>query len=158
MALVIATLLDVARSSGAMSGGETCTAADAVALVSLRRRFGVVVDDRSESARGRIAAPAALVARLLQPLVDNAVQHARSSVVIEAADQDGSVLVTVRDDGPGVSEERRTDLFEPGVSGRPEGAGLGLGIARRVASAMGAHLGVERPESGATFTVSLPTR
>jgi signal transduction histidine kinase len=94
----------------------------------------------------------------LQPLVDNAVQHARSSVVIEAADVDGSVLVTVRDDGPGVSEERRADLFEPGVSGRSDGAGLGLGIARRIASAIGAQIDADHPASGASFTVSLPTR
>ena len=62
------------------------------------------------------------------------------------------------DDGPGVAEERRDDVFEPGVTYREGGAGLGLGIARRVARSFGGEITLAEGNGGACFVVSMPRR
>jgi signal transduction histidine kinase len=56
---------------------------------------------------------------------------------------DGEVLVTVRDTGPGIPDEVRERVFEPLFSTRPEGTGLGLPIARRIAIAHGGEIDLE---------------
>jgi signal transduction histidine kinase len=93
---------------------------------------------------------------VLQPLLDNAFDHARSRVTIEVADLADAVMVTVGDDGPGIPESLRDRLFDPGVTTTPGGAGLGLGIARRIARTIGAEIEVGTPASGAELSVTLP--
>lgn len=121
----------------------------------------VEVLDRTQGSTARIAAPAGLVVRAVAPLVDNAARHARSRVVIEAVDHPDRVELVVRDDGEGVAPDVAARLFEPGVS-RAGGAGLGLGIALRVARSFGADVRVDEHDadagSGASFRVVLPRR
>lgn len=66
--------------------------------------------------------------------------------------------VTVEDNGPGVAEEVRETLFEPGVTTRPGGSGLGLSTAREWLEAVGGSIGLLQPVSGrgARFFVDLP--
>lgn len=65
--------------------------------------------------------------------------------------------VVVRDDGPGLTAERRARVFEPFFTTRPGGTGLGLGIARRTVRAHGGELSVaDRDGPGAMFVVRLP--
>jgi signal transduction histidine kinase len=81
-------------------------------------------------------------------------------VVLTAAPQDGRVVVSVADDGPGVPAEARANVFEPGASGPDShgGAGLGLALARRLAHAAGGDvtLAADAPGHGAEFRVDLP--
>jgi signal transduction histidine kinase len=64
----------------------------------------------------------------------------------------------VADNGPGVPERLRDRLFQPFAgSGRPEGAGLGLAIARELAQGHGGDLVLaETGAKGAVFEVRLP--
>ena len=160
MAGVITTLLDLARDARATSREQGCRLADVVpALVAATPTGPVEVVDRTVASTARIAAPAGLVARVLAPLVDNASRHARSRVVLDATDLPDRVEVVVRDDGPGVDEVVRATLFEPGVSTRGDGAGLGLGIARRVATSFGGEVTLDEAAGtgdGAVFRVRLP--
>lgn len=115
--------------------------------------------DHSGSAAA--AAPMDLVVRVLVPILDNAVRYATSTVTIEVSTVDGRLQVTVADDGPGVFEEDRESLFEPGVRlGGGNGAGLGLALARRIARGVGGDVVVAPlPRSGgpgAEFAVILP--
>jgi len=162
MAGVITTLLDLARDGGASGLEQECRLADVVpALLATAAPGAVEVVDRTGASTARVAAPAGLVARALSPLVDNASRHARTRVVLEAVDLADGVEVVVRDDGPGVEESVRDTAFEPGVSGRSGGAGLGLGIARRVAASFGGEVTLDEPEGtddGAAFRVRLPRR
>jgi signal transduction histidine kinase len=162
MAGVITTLLDLARDGGASGLEQECRLADVVpALLATAAPGAVEVVDRTGASTARVAAPAGLVARALSPLVDNASRHARTRVVLEAVDLAEGVEVVVRDDGPGVEESVRDTAFEPGVSGRSGGAGLGLGIARRVAASFGGEVTLDEPEGaddGAAFRVRLPRR
>src|SRR5215210_996460 len=98
---------------------------------------------------------AAVVERIVAPLLENAARHAHSQIVLSAEPSDGRVLLRVADDGPGVPAEARETVFEPGATGaRPNGhggAGLGLALARRLAHAAGGDvtLAAGAPGTGA---------
>ena len=71
---------------------------------------------------------------------------------------DGRVEVEVTDTGPGVSREILPRLFEPFVSSKDTGLGLGLVISRRLVEGHGGTIGAaNRPGGGASFFVMLPT-
>ncbi len=79
-------------------------------------------------------------------------------MVIEAIDLPDRVELVVADDGDGVAPPVADTLFEPGVSGAG-GAGLGLGIAQRVATSFGGEVDLERAAAqGARFRFRLPRR
>ncbi len=67
------------------------------------------------------------------------------------------VVVTVRDNGPGIAPRVLNRLFEPFVSGKETGLGLGLSICRRLVEAHGGTIsGKNPPEGGALFEFVLP--
>ncbi len=71
--------------------------------------------------------------------------------------EDGRVRIRFIDDGPGVPAELRKRIFEPGVSGKEGGWGIGLSLTRRIVEET--HKGsieLGRPRSGAEFVVRLP--
>ncbi|MCP4903246.1 MAG: PAS domain-containing protein, partial [bacterium] len=65
-------------------------------------------------------------------LITNAIQamanQERGNIWLQAKSADERVIITVRDDGPGISEEVRDRLFDPFVSTKPLGLGTGLGL------------------------------
>ncbi len=83
--------------------------------------------------------------RCLTNLVENAVHHG-ARVAISAARRDDVVSVAVEDDGPGIPEEQREEVFKPffrldgARNPRTGGAGLGLSIARDVARGHGGDI------------------
>ncbi len=95
-------------------------------------------------------------------LLLNAAQAMAGSgrIVVETTRRtDGSVLVQVRDDGPGIPAEIRDQVFEPFFTTKARGGGLGLPIARRTAELHGGSLTLECPPSGGTVvSMSLPVR
>ncbi len=71
--------------------------------------------------------------------------------------EDGSTLVSVKDTGPGISPEIRSKLFQPFVSGKRNGLGLGLALTRQAILDHGGEMWVEsQPGQGATFCFRLP--
>src|ERR1700733_11345668 len=77
------------------------------------------------------------------------------TVTIRPSRTPKSVVVEVRDEGKGVPHELVPRIFERNVSGRPGGTGLGLALARDVATADGATVALARPRP-AVFAVFLP--
>jgi signal transduction histidine kinase len=68
-----------------------------------------------------------------------------------------SVVVRVRDNGPGVPAAIRGRLFEPFVTSKPDGVGLGLSICKRLIEAHGGSIQVENaPGGGALVMFDLP--
>jgi signal transduction histidine kinase len=66
--------------------------------------------------------------------------------------------VTVRDDGPGVAADVRARLFEPGISTKPGGWGLGLALTRRIVAQQHGGRVVYRPGlPGAVFVLEFPS-
>jgi signal transduction histidine kinase len=158
MSAVITTLLDLARDTSPSSRRRTCTVADLVPALVAAAGEMVPVEDRTAPSSASVAAPPDLVVRAILPLIDNAVRHARSRITLTAADRPDAVELTVADDGPGVDVEDRDVVFEPGVTRRADGLGLGLGIARRVARSFGGEITLAEGPGGARFVVSMPRR
>lgn len=66
------------------------------------------------------------------------------------------MVVTVRDNGPGVPEDMRPYLFDPFVSSKKGGAGLGLALAAKLVGDHGGLMGVESKPRRTEFSVMLP--
>jgi len=81
-------------------------------------------------------------------------------VAIEVAGDGDRARISVVDDGPGVPAELAARLFEPFVTARAGGTGLGLAAARRIAERHGGTLVLESPPGmrGARFSIYLPRR
>ncbi|MBB4663418.1 signal transduction histidine kinase [Conexibacter arvalis] len=104
--------------------------------------------------------------RLALNLIENALRHTPPGTHVHAAlgaDDEGHVVLTVQDDGPGIPPELRARLFERFVRGAGDGggkgggSGLGLSIVRAVAVSHGGDVAVDdAPGGGARFTVRLP--
>jgi len=96
------------------------------------------------------------VRRAVTNLVDNARRHARH-VTLAAMAQGRSVHVTIDDDGPGISADRRESVFRPFESGSAGGTGLGLTIARDIVRAHGGEIVLEdSPLGGLRARIRLP--
>lgn len=83
------------------------------------------------------------LARAVDNLLDNAVRHApRGGRVTLSASSRGedTLILQVDDNGDGVPESLQANLFEPFATGRADGTGLGLALAREVALAHGGDL------------------
>jgi signal transduction histidine kinase len=79
------------------------------------------------------------VKRSVLNLLQNAAQ-AGNRVWLDAWLRNGEAVISVRDDGPGVSPEFRDRIFEPFVTDKEQGAGLGLAIVQRVLESNGARV------------------
>jgi signal transduction histidine kinase len=70
--------------------------------------------------------------------------------------QEGRWVVEVRDSGPGPGPEVADRLFEPFVTGKPDGVGLGLAMARQVVEAHGGSIRWYRDGAATCFRIELP--
>ena len=82
---------------------------------------------------------------------------------MEAAGPGGKVrlsvlpqVIEIRDSGPGPKPEIAAKLFEPFVTGKPEGIGLGLAVAKQAAENHGGSIDWRRGEGETIFRVQLP--
>ena len=108
----------------------------------------------------RVHAGTDLVKGILTNLLENAAEAAGSggSVMTVSHSQGGQVVVEVHDSGPGLSEDARRTLFEPTITFKKRGMGLGLSIARKNALLLGGDITLVNSElGGAGFRVTLPS-
>jgi PAS domain S-box-containing protein len=105
-----------------------------------------------------------LSARLLPIVFDNlmrnSAEYAEKNVTlsIEITNEDDVVCITLSDDGPGISKEVESKLFEKGAS--TSGGGLGLYLTKKVIEGYGGkieHVPTKK-ESGTTFRIQLPSK
>jgi signal transduction histidine kinase len=127
--------------------------------VALAEKKGVVFtveggfDKSLDSHRGSLLC--LITSNLVQNAIDATDPGRRVGVAFRNGD--GTVQVTVADEGRGIPAELRDHLFEPGRSGRPGGSGLGLAISRLLARQIGATLALESTgPAGTTFRLTLP--
>jgi signal transduction histidine kinase len=130
----------------------------------IRGATGLRVDTTAVSAGAVDGDPAGL-RRMLSNLGDNAARHARGRIRFGLAQRDGSVVLAVDDDGPGIPERDRDRVLERFVrlddARARDGGGSGLGLAI-VAELVAAHDGTisigDSPLGGARIEVRLPGR
>ena len=96
----------------------------------------------------------------LESLVKNAIdalQGRSGTIILRVGAEQGMAEVRVIDDGPGVPKEIRRTLFEPGVTTKRGGWGIGLALTRRVVEdAHGGVLVLETTDKGASFLMRVP--
>jgi nitrogen fixation/metabolism regulation signal transduction histidine kinase len=100
-----------------------------------------------------------LVKGILTNLLENAAEAAGEGgrVLGATAAGDGRVVIEVHDSGPGLNEQERSSLFQPTISFKKKGMGLGLSIARKSALLSGGDLVLVKGElGGAGFRLLLP--
>lgn len=99
-----------------------------------------------------------VIVNLLGNALDAVRDAAQRVIAIEASASDphGRVLFTVTDSGTGIAPDVLAHLFEPFVTTKPRGQGLGLGLAitSRIVEGFGAHISAaNRPDGGAQFSI-----
>jgi signal transduction histidine kinase len=157
MGSTIAALLEIAR--GGEHAGTRTTVQEVVTAVleSHPVSDGRVLEDVGAPDRAvTLAATTELAARAMAPLVDNALRHASSRVTVSASVADRTASIHVSDDGPGLLGDPE-NLFGAGTrDDASPGAGLGLALARRVATTLGGRVEVTSVADPTTFTLTLP--
>jgi signal transduction histidine kinase len=115
------------------------------------------------AAPGQVLGDAVLLQQVIVNLVMNAMDAmaplpaSRHRVGVSMMVGRDSVGVEVRDSGPGVPPDLERVLFEPFITTKPQGIGIGLTIARGIVEAHGGTIEVRNnPEGGATFRLALP--
>jgi len=131
---------------------------DWVARADTRR-----IDLGFELARAPVRGEPELIVEAAANLLDNALKYAREGgvVTLRTGRRDSAAYLEVEDDGPGIPEPERAQVFERfhRVKGTPgPGAGLGLAIVREIANRHGAHIGLGAGTAGGgtRVTVSFP--
>lgn len=112
---------------------------------------------------GRVSGDVRQLAQVVRNLVDNAQRHATARVAVSLHSDDGELVLTVDDDGPGIAPADRLRVFDrftrlDEARGRADGgAGLGLAVVRRVVEQHGGTVTIaDSPLGGARFEVRLP--
>lgn len=95
--------------------------------------------------------------QVLANLLANAAEAGARRITLRAGPARGGAAVTVADDGPGVAAEVRERLFEPFVTGKASGTGIGLALSRRILERHGGTLRLVDGEGGCTFELWLPS-
>ena len=100
-----------------------------------------------------------LVKSILVNLLENAAEAvgAGGRILAATSSRNGHIHIEIHDSGPGVSEQARKSLFQPSISFKRRGMGLGLSIARKGALLNGGDLRLVDGElGGAGFRLMLP--
>ncbi|MBI5597860.1 MAG: HAMP domain-containing protein [Elusimicrobia bacterium] len=159
---ITSSLLDFARKRDPVLGEVDLNALvlETLPLAELRRG-GAAFEPRLAKAPARVTGDGDQLRQVLMNLLLNAVDQCPSggSVRVTTARSNGSVTLSVSDEGPGIPAALRARLFEPFFSTKPpgQGTGLGLAICRRIVDSHGGSIAAENlPGRGAVFTVTLP--
>ena len=158
LAEVVTQLLSPARRVGAGSAG--LISVDKIVLQQIKewepafRRAGRKMVLIGESRLQAYVTPGGL-AQVIATLLDNALMHGKGTVTIRRTQSATSVVIEVEDEGNGVPADLVSRIFERSVSGRPEGTGLGLALARTMATADGGRIVLARRKPP-VFAVFLP--
>lgn len=146
---------------------------DRVAVGALAERvaayFGPRLPRHAHHVRLAVDAPTAgpivqgdpvLLEWAIEALVRNAVDALSGrdgTITVRVACEPGTAVVRVTDDGPGIAPEVRSRLFEPGVTTKTGGWGIGLTLARRIVEDVhDGRLTLGDPPAGAEFVLRLP--
>ncbi len=120
----------------------------------------IILTVRAPSAGPMVTGDPVLIEWALEALVRNSIDALSGRgghIAITVRREGDSVRVGVEDDGPGVGLDVRDNLFEPGVSTKSGGWGIGLALAHRIVEDVhGGQLRFEPTEAGALFVAEIP--
>ena len=137
------------------------TEANALGLVG-SREYGIEVDVNLDSAAQRVLVDRIQIQQVLLNLIRNAIEAMLESVVrvltiSSRADDEGMVRISVADTGKGLSDEVAAQLFQPFVTSKERGMGIGLSICRTIVESHGGRIWFEHRLGGGTvFHFTIP--
>lgn len=129
----------------------------------LARQHGVLVETDFPRQLPAVAGSEATLSEIFFNLIRNAIEAAAQApsdrlVTLRATSDGDTITVTIRDSGPGIPDELRDSLFEPFVTGKEDGTGLGLYlVGERIRELRGSVNCESEEDAGTVFTVDLPT-
>jgi len=135
--------------------------AGALALVGSRER-GIRTEFEFSADDAAVLVDRIQIQQVLTNLMRNAIEAMRDTsrrelVVRTMGNDERSIRVEVADTGPGIAEEIAERLFQPFVTSKASGMGIGLSISRRIIQSHGGDLTYHRNDAGgATFSFTLP--
>lgn len=163
MTELVQQLRDFGRASERPQRCDLREEVDVSVRLARRRADAAGVNVRAEHGpAGLVWARPNELRQVVLNLVENAIDAARgserASVAVRTRAAGDWVELVVEDSGPGVPEAERGRIFEPFVTGKPDGSGMGLAIARRIVERLGGRIevGGSRELGGAAFRVLLP--
>jgi signal transduction histidine kinase len=130
-------------------------AVDLEAIVANQREVAIQVD---APAPARIECDRDRVHQLVGNLVRNAIEAATRWVVVEVCGEADGAAIAVRDDGAGFPPQVLARVGQPFVTTKPGGTGLGIAVARHLASIHGGSVTARNRGGGAEVVVRLPRR
>jgi two-component system sensor kinase FixL len=134
--------------------------ASALALVGAKDQ-GVRVRFQFDPTVDLVLADKVQIQQVLLNLLRNAVEAMESSqkrelVISTESGNDGMVTISVADTGSGIAPEMMSQLFQPFVTNKRHGMGVGLSISRTIVEAHGGQIGIEpNPGGGTIFRLTL---
>jgi two-component system sensor kinase FixL len=139
--------------------------ASALALVGTKDQ-GVRVRFQFDPAIDLVLVDKVQIQQVLLNLLRNAVEAMQESsrrelVISTASHEDDMIAISVADTGPGIAPEMMSQLFQPFITSKAHGMGVGLSICRTIVEAHGGRITVEPNPAGGTifrFTVQAPTQ
>jgi signal transduction histidine kinase len=158
---IIDTLLDLIRDRPLSRGRVRLADVIAGACEALSIPQGVRVVTSGVDDLPDLEADGVQLRQVAVNLLENAVHAVGDAGVVRVTGRrrDGSVELVVEDSGPGVDAAIRRRLFEPLVTTKVNGIGLGLAFVRRILERHGGTVAYEgAPGTGARFVVRLPER
>ena len=125
-----------------------------------RRRINVKLDLASESI-AHVNAPE--IQQVILNVLNNSIQALSTSeqthkeITIETSCQPAKVMLVIADNGPGISQERQSQIFELTASGKRSGMGLGLWLCKQIVTRNGGTISHQDvPIGGTRFLIQLP--
>lgn len=160
-----ATLAMVRRGLDLARSGES---AEQWSVINLDSMLTALAEDAVEFGQdvrfaggcgARVRAKPDALSRCLGNLIDNAVRYA-GDAELACRREMGSIVISVRDHGPGIAQDLLAHVFEPFVRGREQGSTLGTGIGLTIANAQARAIGAElslhnHPDGGLIAELSL---
>ena len=99
-----------------------------------------------------------MLARALTNILSNAVRYAQTELAVSLSATEEGAVITVADDGAGISEEDLPHIFERFYKGRGGVTGLGLSIAQEAVCRHGGTVSASMQNGRTVFTVALPLK
>ncbi|MEN3058929.1 MAG: ATP-binding protein [Candidatus Methanosuratincola petrocarbonis] len=126
------------------------------AKIPRRIRVSIAVEEGA----GEIRSDPSMLRRALTNLITNAVQAMPGEGCLSIAarpTREGGTAITVSDTGIGIPPEIKARLFQPFLTGKPKGMGLGLSVVSRFVELLGGEVSCESEVGkGSSFTIGLP--
>ena len=125
-------------------------------------RFGITVDLQLDEDLPDILADRIQIEQVVLNLLRNSIESLQSIrpprvISINTSDGDHTITVTLKDNGPGISNENRQNLFHPFFTTKKQGMGLGLSISRSIIEAHGGQLSIlDTDHDSCAFRFTLP--